>query len=202
MTAPTPPAAPAPAPPAAPAAPAQPNSPAAAPAVPAAPPAGQAPAAPPEAQPPWEKDGQPFDPDRAWNLIQTLRSEKQQTAAERDTFKTKVTEFERSQMTEQQRLEQERDSSRQERDAARSDATRLRMALKYQLAEDDLDLLGEGTDEQIEGRAKRLAERAATAPTSPVSRRPTERLRPGSGDPAATPEETDLKKLGERMFSR
>lgn len=33
------------------------------------------PAATPAAAPPWERDGQTFDPDRAWKLIESLRSE-------------------------------------------------------------------------------------------------------------------------------
>lgn len=54
----------------------QPTPPPAAPpaAVPPAPaPANQLPA--PAAAPPWERDGQTFDPERAWNLIQQLRTE-------------------------------------------------------------------------------------------------------------------------------
>ncbi|OCB51622.1 hypothetical protein A5722_30905 [Mycobacterium vulneris] len=50
-----------------------------APPAPAAQPPAAAPAAPPAAPqadiPPWEANGEPFDPERAWNLIQNLRTE-------------------------------------------------------------------------------------------------------------------------------
>lgn len=65
-------AAPVPAPPAPPAAPP------AAPAAPAPAPApGTDPQAPATTPAPWEANGEPFDPERAWNLIQNLRGENQ-----------------------------------------------------------------------------------------------------------------------------
>ena len=54
--------------PGAPAAPPTPNTP---PAPAPAPPA----TTPPSAVPPWERDGQQFDPQRAWDLVQSLRTE-------------------------------------------------------------------------------------------------------------------------------
>lgn len=136
------------------------------------------PDAKPDGKPPWGDE--PFDPDRAWKLIQELRSDKDQLKTERESLKTKVSEHERAQMSEKERAESERDEARQERDAARLELLTLRMAVKYQLDEDDLDLLGTGTEEEIEKRAKRLAERAAGS--KPPSRKPSERLR-GGKDP-------------------
>jgi len=79
-----PPAAPANTPPAPPVEPAPPTPPAA-PAAPAAPAPGDQPAAPmPVDAPksPWESSGEPFDPERAWNLIQNLRTENSQIKAQ------------------------------------------------------------------------------------------------------------------------
>ena len=42
---------------------------------PPTPPAAPTPATSPAATPPWERDGQPFDPERAWRLVESLRSE-------------------------------------------------------------------------------------------------------------------------------
>jgi hypothetical protein len=39
-----------------------------------------------------------------------------------------------------------------------SEVVRLRVAIRYQIAEEDIDLLGNGTEEQIEARAKRVAD--------------------------------------------
>jgi hypothetical protein len=71
------------------------------------------------------------------------------------------------------------------------------VALKHGISEDDFDLLGSGTEEQIEARASRIAEKnkavedavsALTPPgsTPPVPRRPGEKLRPGAV-PASPP---------------
>lgn len=111
----------------------------------------------------------------------------------------KLSELEKSQMTEQQRLERERDEARTSLDASSSELARLRAAMKYGLEDDDLDLLGTGSAEEIDARAKRLSERLASTTKKPATRRPAESLHGGS-DPETEPEETDVRKLGERMF--
>lgn len=87
-----------------------------------------------------------------------------------------------------QRLQDAATAALQQAQEAQSETLRLRVALKHGISEDDFDLLGSGTEEQIAGRAQRIAGlRAAAAavqnqppaPTSP-SRRPVEQLRPGA----------------------
>lgn len=81
-------------------------------------------------------------------------------------------------------------AAEQERDALRAELTRLRIAARYGIGEDDLDLLGAGEEDEIEARAKRVAELSAAAaalaaPSPSVTRRPVESMRPGaspSGD--------------------
>lgn len=150
-------------------------------------------AKPDEKRPPWgSKDD--FDPDRAWNLIQNLRNDLDKKSQKLDTI-------ERSQESEQQRLERERDEALKSRDSTSVELARMRAALKHGLDDDDLDLLGTGTDDEIDERAKRLAERIGTTKKAPASRRPREQMR-GGGEPEAEPDETDLRKLGARMFTR
>jgi len=69
-----------------------------APADPATPPTGTTPPAtppaqPPTAAPPWERDGQPFDPQRAWNLVESLRGENSRLKQERAQDTTSRTQL-------------------------------------------------------------------------------------------------------------
>lgn len=58
------------------------------------------------------------------------------------------------------------------------------VAAKHGISEEDYDLLGSGTREELESRAARLAARSAPAaptdPPAPPSNRPVETLRPGA----------------------
>lgn len=53
------------------------------------------------------------------------------------------------------------------REAAENELRRYRAAVKYRLSDEDLDLLGTGTDEEIDARAKRLAALANAAGSAP-----------------------------------
>jgi len=87
-----------------------------------------------------------------------------------------------SQKTEQQRLADQVAASQREVEVARSDALRFRIAAKHRLSEDDLDLLGTGTEEQLEARATRIAALSA-ASAAPPAPRPD----PSQGARAGTP---------------
>src|SRR5262245_39538221 len=105
-------------------------------------------------------------------------------------------------MTEQQRLERERDDARQSAERSTVELARLRAAVKYGLDEDDIEWLGTGTPDEIDASAKRLAERLKAADKTkppPATRRPAETLRGGT-EPEQEPEETDVRKIAERMF--
>ena len=104
---------------------------------------------------------------------------KNETRAKENAAAAKrLAEIEDAAKTEQQRLEDRATAAERERDEARVELTRLRMAARYGITEDDLDLLGSGTDEEIEARAKRLAERLAPHPAAPaVPGRPVEATR-------------------------
>lgn len=64
--------------------------------------------------PPWEKEGQSFDPERAWNLIQSLRTDLGTIKTERDQFRTQATQLQQQSMSEQERaVTAARDEGRQ-----------------------------------------------------------------------------------------
>lgn len=178
-----------------------------APAAPSTDPAGQAlahptntPAAAPSSTPPWERDGAPFDAARAWSLVENLRAQ----LAARPTGQAPAPAAPAAPTAPPPATPATSDPVAAQVEALRVQLDRERAARRHGLDDALVELLGTGTAEQIEARAKTLAERltAPAAPGSPVPRRPVETLRPSTGDPTAAPEETDPAKLADRIRSR
>lgn len=115
------------------------------------------------------------DPAAELEHWKTMARKQEQRAKENAAAAQRLAELEDAQKTEQQRLEDRAAAAEAERDTARQELTRLRMAARYGIGEDDLDLLGSGTDDEIEARAKRLSERLTSTPAVPG--KPTENLR-------------------------
>lgn len=94
----------------------------------------------------------------------------------------KYQEFEDTQKSELQRANERAQSVEQQLNDLRATNTRLMAAATHNIPPDLIDLLGSGTDEEINSRAEVLAERLkASAPTSaPASPRPVEALTPGA----------------------
>lgn len=145
--------------------------------------------------PPWEREGQTFDPARAWQLVQSLRGERDTIRTERDTYKGKVTDAERAAMTDLQRAQTEAQEAAQRADSNAGDLARLRAAVKYGLTEEDLGFLAGVKPDEVDGRAAALAKRLGIAAPgggqAPPSNRPTENLR-GGGDPTSQTETVDV----------
>ncbi len=139
-----------------------------------------------EEKPPWGSDDE-FDPERAWRLIQNLRKEKEDLKPLAD----KAKELEKEQMSEQEKLVAERDELRSEQQRLAGETTALRVALRYGLTEEDLDLIGSDNEEKIEQRAKRLAELRTS---SNASQRPEPKLAPTSVGGDAEPDGDELVK--------
>lgn len=78
---------------------------------------------------------------------------------------------------------------------------RYEIALDLGLPKEIAMRLQGGTREEMVADAEQLLELLAPAKRPPVTRKPTEALR-GGLEPDREPEETDLNKLGERMFRR
>lgn len=123
-----------------------------------------------QATPPWERNGEQFDPEKAWNLIQSLRNENGTLKSDREALQGKVTEFEQQGLTEVEKLTNRATTAEQERDTAAGELVRLQVALnngliaekdgKFVLDEDAMKLLGTGTAEELEERAKLIAARS------------------------------------------
>lgn len=146
-----------------------------------------------------EPEGDTPDPAAEAEKWKALARKHESQAKKNADAARRLAEIEESQKTEQQKLAEAKDAAAQEATEARAEATRLRMAIKYGLEEEDLDLLGTGPEEDIEARAERLAARigAMTEPSDDKpgpSRRPQEKLRPGASTDS-DPDPTDMNAL-------
>lgn len=118
---------------------------------------------------------------------------KHETAAKTNSEAAKrLAEIEDSQKTEQQRLNERAQAAERELTALQSANARLRAATVYGLPAELVDLLGDGTEEQISERAELLAAKlAAAAPSSnpaPPQTRPVESLKPGAAPAGGEPD--------------
>lgn len=115
--------------------------------------------------PPWEAEGQQFDPERAWQLIQTLRTEREGLKSERDGLKTRVSEHEQASMTELEREKQRADEASAQVPTLQSENARLRAALEVGLDGDLIDRLRGATFEELKADAEQLKQRFSAPPT-------------------------------------
>ena len=146
-------------------------------------------------RPPW-KDGE-FDAERAWKKIQALEGDKDKFKSRAEEAEGKVKTFEERDKTETERLNDAKEAAAKEAAALKAENIRLRARAKYGLSEEDDELLGDGDEEDIEARAKRVAElKKGQEPEE--SRRPKERLRPGAA-PSTEVEPSDPKTLASRV---
>lgn len=121
-------------------------------------------------------------------------------------YRTKVRELEpRAQLadrleeaskTEAQRLTERAEAAQRDLEQARAEAVRYRLAAQHGInAEEDLDLLGTGTEEQLTARAERIAAKNAAALAAqlqpPAPRRSGEALRPGATPSDGRPSEDE-----------
>jgi hypothetical protein len=134
----------------------------------------------PEPKKPWGSDDD-FDPDKAWRLIENLRSDIDRLKPQAARAK----ELEDAQKTEQQRLAEARDAEKQRADTAEAQAARLEAAIRHGLSEEDLDLLDGVPADKVEQRARRLAERLAQNIADPQPPPPSSRRQGGGTEPPA-----------------
>jgi len=131
---------------------------------------------PDEPKKPWGDD-KDFDPDKAWRLIQNLRSETADLKPKAAELKT-IKDAEKS---DTQRLTDDLAGEKDRADKAELKAARAEAALEHGLSADDLELLGTGTAEEIAERAKKLAERLGSSSGGQAP--PASRGQGGGGNP-------------------
>lgn len=140
---------------------------------------------------------EPFDEQRALEKITKANSEAKGLRArvkELEAYEAKVREIEDAKKPELDRLSERATKAEQRAQQVETELIRERIARRHSITDDDLDLLGSGTEDQIEARAKRIAAlKTAATPASvpPPSDRTREQLRPGATPAQAPAAETD-----------
>ncbi|WP_280455651.1 hypothetical protein [Nocardia brasiliensis] len=135
-----------------------------------------------------------WTPEEATRVISELRAENSDWRRKYQAAEPIVKEYEAAQeaaKTEAQRERERADAAEKLAADREAEANLLRAASKHKIPEEDWDLLGSGTPEELDARAAKLASRyaATPAPTPPPSDRPVEGLRPGaSPTPPAQPD--------------
>lgn len=141
--------------------------------------------------PGWEGD---FDPDRAARLVTNLREESKKAKDELAELRKKLTDKEDAEKSEFQRLQERAERAETELNQTRSALLVAEVSKEYGVP---ADLLTGSNREEIEARAKALAEWAGAGkrPADDVPGRPKPKLVPGNGaatessetfDPVAT----------------
>lgn len=136
---------------------------------------------------------EPFDEQRARDKISKVTSEAKGLRVrvkELEALESQVKAAEDAKKSEIERISDRAAKAEQRAQQVEAELIRERIARRHSISDDDLDLLGSGTEEQLEARAKRIADlkSAATpaASTAPPSDRSTAKLRPGA-TPAEAP---------------
>ena len=135
-------------------------------------------------QPPWERNGEDFDPEKAWHLIENLRHEKEDLAQ-------KNRAYEDEKLTARQKADRDLKEAQDRLAQVQAKAAWAEARAKHPcLSEEDYDLIGAGTPEQIADKAAKLAERIEAQAASDAGRKPTNpvlRANPtGGNDPTAS----------------
>jgi hypothetical protein len=135
------------------------------------------------------------DPETARKEIEKLRREAAGWRTKYREAEPQLTEYQKwqeSQKTEQQKLAEAKEAAERELGDLRSTNARLMAAAVHNIPPELIDLLGSGTEEEINARAETLAQRLkATAPAAaPTQQRPVESLKPGAA-PASSSSSAD-----------
>jgi hypothetical protein len=110
--------------------------------------------------PPWERNGQAFDPARAWQLIQNLERE-------RDEFRGKVTEHEQAALTELEKAQKAAQAAAERAERAERDALVRQVALDKGLPKGLAGRLQGKTQAELEADADELLKLVPAGPTGP-----------------------------------
>lgn len=129
---------------------------------------------------PWDKDGEPFDPERAWKLVQHLREENK-------GLKDKNRAYEDEKLSDKEKADRDLAEARAELEKVRQERTLARIRAKYPaLTDEDMVFLGSGSEAELMERAGKLAARiGSTKPDEPKHVNPLLRDPKGGTDPTA-----------------
>jgi hypothetical protein len=147
--------------------------------------------------------------DNGRRALASERKARREAERERNELRARLQQHEDAEKTELQKAQEAAKRYEQELTTTRVANARLMAAVAHDLPPDLIDLLGDGTDEEIDARAKLLAEKlAATAPApaaepakpTATPTRPVEALKPGGRPATQEPEDPNawLRRLAGR----
>ena len=132
-------------------------------------------------------ESEKFDADRAMAKIRKANDEAKglrSRVKELEAYEAKVREIEEAKKSESDKIQERAAKAEKDAQDARHELLVERIARRHHLDDDDMDLLGTGTEEQLEARAKKIAAKNAAAAgrevTGPPSDKPVSQLRPGA----------------------
>ena len=136
---------------------------------------------PTEATPPWGT-AEEFNAERAWELIQNLRSDKDSLKAKSDEYAGKVKAFEDAKLTAEEKASRDLKEALTNSESLASENALLKAAIDHGLSADDLDLLRGLPADAISERAAKLAARIGTGTqgSGSLTQQPKEALRGGA----------------------
>ena len=120
-------------------------------------------------------------------------------------LETRLKAIEDKDKSETERLTEENTQLKKDLAAATASGVRYRVAVDKGLTATQAKRLVGDTEDELLADADEILESWGAKPGDdktgpPPGQRPREQLRPGSGDPDAPVEETDVRKIGARMF--
>lgn len=114
--------------------------------------------------PPWERDGVEFDAEKAWNLIQNLRADNTKLKEANETQKTQLKTYEDEKLSETERLQRDLDAANECIAQYKSNETWAAIKAAHPLLSDaDKELIGGGSEQEMQARAAKLAARLEQA---------------------------------------
>lgn len=161
----------------------------------------------PDPKPDSDAGGKP-DPDAgAKTALEAERKARRDADKRNADLERRLREIEDKDKTEVQRLTEENARLTKELATVTVSGARLKVALEKGLTATQAKRLVGDTEEDLAADADELLSDLGakpgdgeTKPPPPAGGKPREQLRPGSGDPDVPVDETDIKKLGSRMF--
>ena len=111
-------------------------------------------------KPPWERDGEEFSPEKAWNLIRNLRADNAKLKESDDAKAVKLREIEDANLSEKEKADRDLKEAREQLDAIRTQNAWAEAMAEHQcLTKEDFDLIGAGSPQEVREKAAKLAAR-------------------------------------------
>ena len=149
---------------------------------------------------PWEKNGEEFSPEKAWNLIRNLRADNAKLKESDDAKAVKLREIEDANLSEKEKADRDLKEAREQLDAIRTQKAWAEAMAEHQcLTKEDFDLIGAGSPQEVREKAAKLAARLdaqAVSKTDSNHINPLLRADPTGGTDSDFEEDGRLDALG------